>query len=237
MDITSLQFEDPWVLWLLVAVGAGLVVNLWRSRRPGAGLLFPSLGLVPLTRAGWRVRMRWLLVVLRVAAMTAFVVALARPQIVRASVESVAEGMREDRMLRTFLESPKIAAAQKIEILQKALGKRVPHLFLRFLETVIMKRRQMVIPSIASEYRALIDESEDRVHATVVVAREPAEPEKDALKRQLSRLFGKRVVPHYSLNPAILGGVIVKVGDTVMDGSVRRRLATLKSRMLASAAR
>jgi F-type H+-transporting ATPase subunit delta len=151
-------------------------------------------------------------------------------------IESVAEGMREG-MLRTFLESPKIAAAQKIEVLQKALGKRVPHLFLRFLETVIMKRRQMVIPSIASEYRALMDESEDRVHAMVTVARDPGEPEKDALKRQLSRLFGKKVVPHYSLNPAILGGVIVKVGDTVMDGSVRRRLATLRSRMLASAAR
>jgi F-type H+-transporting ATPase subunit delta len=151
-------------------------------------------------------------------------------------IESVAEGMREG-MLRTFLESPKIAAAQKIEILQKALGKRVPHLFLRFLETVIMKRRQMVIPSIASEYRALIDESEDRVHATVTVAHDPGEPEKDALKRQLSRLFGKKVVPHYLSNPAILGGVIVKVGDTVMDGSVRRRLATLRTRMLASAAR
>jgi F-type H+-transporting ATPase subunit delta len=154
-----------------------------------------------------------------------------------ALIESVAEGMREDRTLRTFLESPKIAAAQKIDILGKALGKRVPHVFLRFLETVIMKRRQMVIPSIASEYRALIDESEDRVHATVIVAREPAEPEKDALKRQLSRLYGKKVVPHFSLNPAILGGVIVKVGDTVMDGSVRRRLATLRSRMLASATR
>ena len=152
-------------------------------------------------------------------------------------IESVAEGMREDRTLRIFLESPKISAAQKIEVLQKALGKRVPHVFLRFLETVIMKRRQMVIPSIASEYRALIDESEDRVHATVIVARDPAEPEKDALKRQLSRLFGKKVVPHYSLNPAILGGVIVKVGDTVMDGSVRRRLATLRSRMLLSVTR
>jgi F-type H+-transporting ATPase subunit delta len=57
------------------------------------------------------------------------------------------------------------------------------------------------------------------------------------LTRQLSRLFGKRVVPHITLNPAILGGVIVKVGDTVMDGSVRRRLATLRSRMIASGAR
>ena len=62
----------------------------------------------------------------------------------------------------------------------------------------------------------------------------PAEPEKDALTQQLSRLFGKRVVPHITLNPAILGGVIVKVGDTVMDGSVRRRLADLRKRMLAT---
>ncbi len=92
-DLTSLRFEDPWLLALLVVVGAGLLLNLLRSRRPGTGLLFPSLGLVPSARPGWRVRFRWVLIVLRVAALVAFVVALARPQIVRASVESVAEGI------------------------------------------------------------------------------------------------------------------------------------------------
>jgi F-type H+-transporting ATPase subunit delta len=152
-----------------------------------------------------------------------------------ALIDAIAVAMQEDRILKTFLESPKLAASQKIEILDKALGKRVPQVFLRFLETVISKRRQMLIPVIASEYHALIDESEDRVHANVTVAREPAEQEKDALAKHLSRVLGKRVVPHISLNPAILGGLIVKVGDTVMDGSVRRRLATLRSRMLASA--
>ena len=152
-------------------------------------------------------------------------------------IDTIGVAMREDRTLKTFLESPKIAASQKIEILAKALGKRVPPLFLRFLQTVVTKRRQMLIPVIASEYRALIDESEDRVHANVTVAREPAEPEKDALARQLSRVLGKRVVPHITLNPAILGGLIVKVGDTVMDGSVRRRLATLRSRMLETVTR
>lgn len=154
-----------------------------------------------------------------------------------ALIEAISAAMREDRTLKTFLDTPKLAAGQKIEILEKALGKRVPRLFIRFLETVVMKRRQMLIPEIASEYRALIDESEDRVHAYVTVTREAAEPERDALARQLSRLFGKRVVPHITLNPAILGGVIVRVGDTVMDGSVRRRLGTLKSRMLATVTR
>lgn len=149
-------------------------------------------------------------------------------------LDAIASAMREDQTLRTFLESPKLSAAHKIEILEKALGRKVPTLFLRYIETVIHKRRQMLIPEIAVEYQALIDESENRLHANVTVAREPAEPEKDALARQLSRLFGKRVVPHITQNPAILGGVIVRVGDTVMDGSVRKRLSVLKQRMLHS---
>lgn len=92
-DITSLRFEDPWLLALLAVVFMGLALNLWRSRRPGTGLLFPSLGLLPLGRPGWRVRLRWILIGLRVAALVVFVIALARPQIVRASVESIAEGI------------------------------------------------------------------------------------------------------------------------------------------------
>jgi F-type H+-transporting ATPase subunit delta len=154
-----------------------------------------------------------------------------------ALIDAISVGMREDQTLKTFLESPKLSSARKVEILEKAMGRRVPKLFMRFLEAVIMKRRQMLIPEIASAYRQLIDESEDRVHVNVTVARELEGPEKDALARQLGRLFGKRVVPHMSLNPAILGGVIVKVGDTVMDGSVRRRLASLRQRMLATAGR
>ena len=152
-------------------------------------------------------------------------------------MDAIGVAMREDRSLKTFLESPKIPASRKIELLRAALSNKVPPVFVRFLEILVSKRRQMLIPVIASEYRALIDESEDRVHANVTVAREPAEAEKDALAKQLSRVLRKKVVPHISLNPAILGGLIVKIGDTVMDGSVRRRLATLRSRMLETVTR
>jgi len=116
-DITSLRFEDPWLLTLLLVVGGGLALNVLRARRPGTGLLFPSLGLVPEGRQGWRVRWQWLLIVLRVAALVAFVVALARPQIVRASVESVAEGI--DIVL--VLDTSGSMAGVKMEQARKAL--------------------------------------------------------------------------------------------------------------------
>jgi F-type H+-transporting ATPase subunit delta len=148
-------------------------------------------------------------------------------------IRDVAAGVEADVTLKHFLESPKISEAQKNEVFFQALGDRVPRHFLRFLQTLVRKRRQMLIPQIAAEYDNLLDVHEGRVHASVTVASAVSESEMSDIARQLSRVVGKTVVPHMQVNPAILGGVVVKMGDTVMDGSVRRRLARLKSQMLA----
>src|SRR5439155_11193270 len=87
-DITAVRFADPWAFSLLALVVAGIGVALLRARRPAAALLFSSLGLLPATRAGLRVRLRWLLVPLRVLALARFVVALARPQILHVNAET-----------------------------------------------------------------------------------------------------------------------------------------------------
>jgi len=92
-DLGALRFEDAWVLALLAVVLGLAGLSLVRARRPSAGLLFSSVGLLPAVGSGWRVRLRWLLVALRIGALTLFILALARPQIVRASVESVSEGI------------------------------------------------------------------------------------------------------------------------------------------------
>ena len=148
-------------------------------------------------------------------------------------IRDVANGMEQDATVSLFLESPKISEAQKNEVFAAALSDRVPRHFLRFLQTLVRKRRQMLIPVIASEYEGLLDIHEGRVHANVTVAKDTSEAEVSTIAEQLSRVIGKTVVPHVSVNPAILGGVVVKNGDTVMDGSVRRRLARLKGIMLA----
>lgn len=148
-------------------------------------------------------------------------------------IRDVANGMEQDNKLSLFLESPKISEAQKNEVFFQALGDRVPRHFLRFLQTLVRKRRQMLIPAIATEYESLLDIHEGRVHANVTTARDMTSVDEARIADQLSRVVGKKVVPHMNLNAAIIGGVVVRIGDTVMDGSVRRRLARLKGQMLA----
>lgn len=146
-------------------------------------------------------------------------------------IDDLADAMQRDRAVWLFLESPRIAASEKDRVLRKALSGQVPPTFVRFLEALVNHRRQMLIPEIAREFHDLVDAIEGRIHANVVVAREVDDGERNAIAERLSAVLGKRVVPHVAVNPAILGGVVVRVGDTVFDGSVRKRLAVLRARM------
>jgi F-type H+-transporting ATPase subunit delta len=148
------------------------------------------------------------------------------------AADDVVNAMQTNRTLKLFLESPRVSAAQKNGILSRAFEGQLPHVFVLFLRALVTHRRQMLLPEIAREYQDLVDQVEGRLRASVTVASEPGESERRTISTQLSRAYGKEVVPHFHVNPAILGGIVVRVGDTVLDGSVRRRLASLRSRML-----
>ncbi len=148
------------------------------------------------------------------------------------TISDLAAAVESDETLRLFLESPRISAAEKIRVLGQAFQDRMPRLMVRFLQTLVTHRRQMLIPEIAREYLDIVDEAEGRMHARVTLARESSDAEVKAIAAQLSRVFGKEVIPHVAVDPSIMGGVVVNVGDTVLDGSVRKRLGTLRRQML-----
>jgi F-type H+-transporting ATPase subunit delta len=147
-------------------------------------------------------------------------------------IQSIAETMQGDQTFRAFLETPRVDVATKNAVLRKALADRAPSKFVRFIESVVSHRRQMLIPEIAQEYLDLVDLAENRMHANVTVARDADEKTKKLIADRLSKVFDKTVVPHLTVDDRILGGLVVRVGDTVMDGSVRRRLGALKHKML-----
>lgn len=148
------------------------------------------------------------------------------------TLDGLAGAIRADLTLRRFLESPKVDAATKATILGKALEGRTPAPFVRFVQAVTRRGRQVLLPEIAVEYAKLVDEAVGRVHASVTLARQADAAEQARLAQALSTALGKTVVPHVTVDPAILGGAIVRVGDRVRDGSVRRRLALLRQRMV-----
>ena len=144
-------------------------------------------------------------------------------------IHATAAAVEENQTLRRFLAAPQISSADKSAVLAKGFAGKAPPLFIKFLQKLVQNRRQTLIPEIATEYGKLVDAAEGRVHARVTVVRAMNDAEQASLTAQLSKALGKAVIPHVTVNAAILGGVVVKVGDTVMDGSVRRRLGVLRS--------
>ncbi|MGI8497373.1 MAG: F0F1 ATP synthase subunit delta [Gemmatimonadaceae bacterium] len=153
-----------------------------------------------------------------------------------AMITQVADAIQNDDRLLRFLQAPRVTASRKNEILAKAFQDRLPTVLVRFLQAVISHRRQALIPQIAEQYRALMDEIEGRVHASVVLAREPDAETRRHVERRLAEVLGKEVVAHFAVNANIIGGAIIRVGDTVRDGSVRRKLQMLRRQMLLGAA-
>jgi F-type H+-transporting ATPase subunit delta len=147
-------------------------------------------------------------------------------------IEAIAGAMEADPRIRVALESPRVPRRMKQEILERALGDRAPDRFVRFLAAVLKRGRQGLLPQISREYLALVDLKFDRVHAGIALPGEPDPKLAAEIKRRLSQIIGKEVIPHYRADARILGGIVVRIGDRVMDGSLRRKLLVLKRRML-----
>jgi F-type H+-transporting ATPase subunit delta len=150
------------------------------------------------------------------------------------AINGVVTAMESDDRLRRFLEAPQISAAEKNAVIGKAFEDKLPKKMVRFIQKLVLNRRQMLLPEVALQYGNLVDEASGRIHAQVTLSRDASEADRKMIAEQLSRAFAKTVVPHMNVNPAILGGVVVKVGDQVMDGSVRKRLKTLKARIVSA---
>lgn len=148
------------------------------------------------------------------------------------AIETVATLLEENPRFRLFLETPRIEAAQKKEVLRKAFDGKLPEHAVRFLLVTVDKRRQRLLRQIAREFHLLVDEHMDRTHVDVTVARSPDDETLNRIVERFSGLLGKTAVPHVRVDPEILGGVIVRTGDTIYDGSLRRRLGRVRRRLL-----
>ena len=132
-------------------------------------------------------------------------------------------------LLREALQSPRLDAEQKIALLNKAFaGKMLPAL-LTSLKVVARHGRLDCLRAILSEAKKLHNEIRGRVEVRVVTATPLGGPLRDQIAQRLTAMLGKQVVLRADVDPEMLGGITVRVGDTVLDGSVAARLAMMRS--------
>ncbi len=150
------------------------------------------------------------------------------------ALDSVAGLLDESRDARVFLETPRIETTEKKRVLREAFQDRVPPLVINFILLVLDKRRQRLIPEMARAYRDLLDERMGRAHVEVQVSRDLSDEELEGVRERLSALLQKDAIPHVRIRPELIGGIIFRSGDTIFDGSVRRRLQGMRRRLMAA---
>jgi F-type H+-transporting ATPase subunit delta len=146
-------------------------------------------------------------------------------------VDAVAAAIEQSPQIEAILMSPKVPKSEKSRMLGQAL-RSTPREFVLFLQALVKRGRQQILREIATQYLALLDQKLDRVRAGVTLARQPDEKLKRTIQELLTRQLGKQVLPSFSEDPEILGGAIVRVGDRVLDGSLRRRMTRLRRQLL-----
>jgi F-type H+-transporting ATPase subunit delta len=146
-------------------------------------------------------------------------------------IDAVAAAIQSTPKVNAVLMSPRIPKAEKARFLGAAL-KGAPRDFVLWLQAVVKRGRQGILREIAAEYLRLVDQQQNRVRASVTLAKEPDEKLRRTIEDQLSRQMDKQVIAAYLVDPEILGGAIIRVGDRVLDGSVRRRMTKLRRQLM-----
>ena len=97
-----------------------------------------------------------------------------------------------------------------------------------FLNLLVQKKRAEILPEIADAYKTMVDEAKNISHGNVISAVELSDELKNNIQTVLEKLTGKKVELTTSVDPEIIGGMVAKVGDLVLDGSIKTQLAGLK---------
>lgn len=147
-------------------------------------------------------------------------------------LDAVAGAVATEPRLAAVLQSPRVPKARKKQLLRTALAAFAPDPFVRFLDSVVQRGRQGILSEMSAEYEVLVDRHLNRIHAGVTTAHDVDPELARSIAATLSKVVGKEVLPHFKTDPRLLGGLIVRVGDRVLDGSLRRRLLQLRFSML-----
>lgn len=154
-----------------------------------------------------------------------------RVEQVDADMDLIRDTLDGSRDLVAFFASPIISREKKESVVQSLFAEPLNKTTYNFLRLLIEKKREALFPDVVRAYRDMRDEQRGIVEARAKVAYPLTEAEEQTLVQALEKLSGAQVRLQIDEDRTLVGGLIVRMGDTVYDGSVRNQLANLRERM------
>ncbi len=137
------------------------------------------------------------------------------------------------RKLSYLLREPKIPAARKEKVLREALTSYVLPTSLNLALLIVQRELVEAMQNIATELEGLVLDYRNQAIAEVTTAAEMDEAEGTQVKQALEHTTGRNIIMHTRVDPEIMGGIVARVGDQIIDGSIRNRLHVLQQQLLA----
>ena len=133
--------------------------------------------------------------------------------------------------LERFFADPRLNAERKTSVVDSLLAKRVNPITLNFVHLLINKNRETILADIVDAFMRMRDDQQGVVEATARVALPLDAKSEKELSEAVASITGKKVRLNTEVDPSLIGGAVIRVGDTVYDGSVRHQLNNLRKRL------
>jgi F-type H+-transporting ATPase subunit delta len=158
-----------------------------------------------------------------------------RVEEVRGELRRLGETLAANPELRGVLFQPLVPASERRRVLEAVAARlNAGALLLRFYAYLIDQRRLVDFDAIEAEYVKLADEAAGRAKARIRTAQPLTDAQRERLARALAARAGRAVELEVEVDPALIGGLVAQLGDTVYDGSLRTQLVQLRSALLGS---
>ena len=144
-------------------------------------------------------------------------------------------GLLADERVDRLAGNPALPQEERERVLREALGWPADDPTFNLVRLLVRRGRTRLGPGIAREFRRLVQRSSGIVAATVTSATALSPAEEGAIRERLEAMTGQRVDLAVELDPSLIGGVAVRIGDRMIDASVRGRLQRLRERLVAGA--
>ena len=137
----------------------------------------------------------------------------------------------ENPDLVVFLDSPQVADEEKKELLDKVFGEQIEKVLLHFFYLLVDKNRIENLRDIGEAFAEMVEEHQGVVRARVVTAVDLPDDLAAQLTEKLAAYTGAKVILEKKIDPAVIGGVCVTLGDKILDGTVRTNLDLLRKKL------